>query len=190
MWNTDVKKLCGIIANYQGDYPGAKSMALTDSCRIGETYGIYNGVDSTLFGEHLIDERPDALVCVVQRPGACVTCASLMPPITDKPSVWVATGDEVDGHTLGVLHDREVIVFSDNKTYTGKWSDLLLHGRYMLDKVVLNNDLESLGMYIGRMLMQPFEVKHWWIDAVAQQWWNHGKPISLHGASVPKGVGG
>lgn len=62
-----------------------------------------------LFGGHLLDQYPDAIVCLVEAEKSAVVCAGLMPEY-----VWVATGGKTQlGDRLDVLQGRTVIAFPD-----------------------------------------------------------------------------
>lgn len=74
-----------------------------------------------LFGEHLLRERPNDLVVLVESPkNACVGYAY-------KPDfVWVAAGNKnmLNRQVLSVLRDRRVIVYPDEDAYE-EWRDKL-----------------------------------------------------------------
>ncbi len=63
-----------------------------------------------LFGEHLLAERPDAVVGLVEAEKTAVICA-----MTNPSMVWVATGGKqgLSAERLEPLRGRKVVVFAD-----------------------------------------------------------------------------
>jgi hypothetical protein len=83
-----------------------------------------------LFGEHLLDQYPDAIVCLVEAEKSAVICAGLMPEY-----VWVATGGKTQlGERLDVLQGRTVIAFPDVDAYD-EWTEYF-QGRLDLNVTV------------------------------------------------------
>lgn len=62
------------------------------------------------FGEHLITERPDALVCIVESEKTALVCAVNYPG-----AVWLASGgaNKVSRQKIRALKGRDVILFPD-----------------------------------------------------------------------------
>ena len=83
-----------------------------------------------LFGEHLLDQYPDSIVCLVEAEKSAVICAGLMPEY-----VWVATGGKTQlGERLDVLRGRTVIAFPDVDAYD-EWKEYF-QGRMDLNVTV------------------------------------------------------
>jgi hypothetical protein len=62
-----------------------------------------------LFGEHLLPQRPDAIVCLVESEKTALIGSGFCPQY-----VWVATGGKTQlGPKLSVLQGRKVLVFPD-----------------------------------------------------------------------------
>ena len=83
-----------------------------------------------LFGEHLLDANPEAIVCLVEAEKTAVICAGYMPE-----NVWVATGGKTQlGERLDVLRGRTVIAFPDIDA-TDQWTEYF-NGRSDLNVTV------------------------------------------------------
>ena len=83
-----------------------------------------------LFGEHLLDQNPDRIVCLVEAEKSAVVCAGLIPEY-----VWVATGGKTQlGERLDVLRGRTVIAFPDVDAYD-EWNEYF-QGRMDLNVTV------------------------------------------------------
>ena len=98
-----------------------------------------------LFGEHLLDQYPDRIVCLVEAEKTAVICAGYMPEF-----VWVATGGKTQlNDRLDVLKGREVIAFPDIDAtdawseYFGKRSDLNVTVSMMLEENATEEDREE-----------------------------------------------
>ncbi|MBP3257140.1 MAG: hypothetical protein J6M23_03930 [Bacteroidales bacterium] len=62
-----------------------------------------------LFGEHLLPQRPDATVCLVEAEKTAVICAGFLPEF-----LWLATGGKGQlGDRLDALYGRRVIAYPD-----------------------------------------------------------------------------
>ena len=73
-------------------------------------------VSQCLFGEHLLPQMPDAIVCLVESEKTAVICTGFCPQY-----VWLATGGKTQlGTKLSVLKGRKVLVFPDIDAY-GAW---------------------------------------------------------------------
>ena len=71
-----------------------------------------------LFGEHLLDTNPEALVCLVEAEKSAVICAGFMPEC-----IWLATGGKTQlNERLNVLKGRTVMAFPDIDA-TDEWTD-------------------------------------------------------------------
>ena len=71
-----------------------------------------------LFGEHLLDQYPNQIVCLVEAEKTAVICAGFMPEYT-----WLATGGKTQlNERLDVLRGREVIAFPDIDA-TDAWTE-------------------------------------------------------------------
>lgn len=76
-----------------------------------------------LFGEHLIDSRPDDIVCVVESEKTAIVCALYYPQF-----VWLASGGSngLNKWKLAPLRGRRVIVYPDSgelKLWTEKMAE-------------------------------------------------------------------
>ena len=66
-------------------------------------------VSQCLFGEHLLSQRPDAIVCLVESEKTALIGSGFCPQY-----IWVATGGKTQlGPKLSVLQGRKVLVFPD-----------------------------------------------------------------------------
>ena len=75
-------------------------------------------VSQCLFGEHLLREMPDAIVCLVESEKTAVICTGFCPQY-----LWLATGGKTQlGTKLSVLKGRKVLVFPDIDAYA-TWQD-------------------------------------------------------------------
>jgi hypothetical protein len=103
------------------------------------------GIGQCLFGEHLLRQRPDALVAVVESEKSAVIGACFYPEV-----VWVATGGS---NTFTVercmaLAGRNVVVFPD----AGMYEDWLAHSidiSLMCESMVVSDILEAMGVPKG-----------------------------------------
>lgn len=103
------------------------------------------GIGQCLFGEHLLRQRPDALVAVVESEKSAVIGACFYPQV-----VWVATGGS---NTFTVercmaLAGRKVVVFPD----AGMYEDWLAHSidiSLMCESMVVSDILEAMGVPKG-----------------------------------------
>lgn len=79
-----------------------------------------------LFGEHLLQERPDAQVGLVEAEKSAIICAMAMPDL-----VWVATcgSSGLSKNNLQPLQGRNVIVFADLDA-VGSWKNDLAEMRF------------------------------------------------------------
>ena len=83
-----------------------------------------------LFGEHLLDEYPDKIVCLVEAEKTAVICDGFMPEY-----IWLATGGKTQlNERLDVLRGREVIAFPDIDA-TDAWTEYF-NGRTDLNVTV------------------------------------------------------
>lgn len=71
------------------------------------------------FGEHLLRERPEAVVCVVESEKTALVAACFYPG-----AIWLACGgkDKLTRRTIRALKGRDVILFPDIDAYTN-WCD-------------------------------------------------------------------
>ena len=77
-------------------------------------------VSQCLFGEHLLPQRPDAIVCLVESEKTALIGSGFCPQY-----VWVATGGKTQlGPKLSVLQGRKVLVFPDIDA-TVEWREKL-----------------------------------------------------------------
>ena len=77
-------------------------------------------LNQCLFGEHLLPQRPDAIVCLVEAEKTAVICSGFLPDF-----VWVATGGKGQlGDRLDSLYGRRVIAFPDVDAYQ-EWTQKL-----------------------------------------------------------------
>lgn len=77
-------------------------------------------LNQCLFGEHLLPQRPDAIVCLVEAEKTAVICSGFLPDF-----VWVATGGKGQlGERLDSLYGRRVIAFPDVDAYQ-EWTQKL-----------------------------------------------------------------
>ena len=103
------------------------------------------GIGQCLFGEHLLRQRPDALVAVVESEKSAVIGACFYPRV-----VWVATGGS---NTFTVercmaLAGRKVVVFPD----AGMYEEWLAHSidiSLMCESMVVSDILEAMGVPKG-----------------------------------------
>lgn len=73
-----------------------------------------------LFGEHLLPQRPDAIVCLVEAEKTAVICAGFLPEF-----LWLATGGKGQlGDRLDALYGRRVIAYPDVDAFA-EWSTKL-----------------------------------------------------------------
>lgn len=103
------------------------------------------GCTQCLFGEHLIYDRPDADVCVVESEKSAIICSIFYP---DK--IWVATGGS---HGLTVercmpLQGGNVWLFPDVGMYA-EWSSKALDVEVMCERLVVSDILEAAGLEDG-----------------------------------------
>lgn len=75
-----------------------------------------------LFGEHLLHDKPEATVCLVESEKSAIICAMRWPQY-----VWVATGGScgLTPEKLKPLHGHRVVVFPDSGEYE-RWRQQLL----------------------------------------------------------------
>ena len=77
-------------------------------------------VSQCLFGEHLLPQRPDAIVCLVESEKTALIGSGFCPQY-----IWVATGGKTQlGPKLSVLQGRKVLVFPDIDA-TKEWREKL-----------------------------------------------------------------
>jgi len=77
-------------------------------------------VSQCLFGEHLLPQRPDAIVCLVESEKTAIIGSGFCPQY-----IWVATGGKTQlGPKLSVLQGRKVLVFPDIDA-TAEWREKL-----------------------------------------------------------------
>ena len=77
-------------------------------------------VSQCLFGGHLLPQRPDAIVCLVESEKTALIGSGFCPQY-----VWVATGGKTQlGSKLSVLQGRKVLVFPDIDA-TAEWREKL-----------------------------------------------------------------
>ncbi|MBR1699705.1 MAG: hypothetical protein IJ714_07975 [Bacteroidales bacterium] len=77
-------------------------------------------VTQCLFGEHLLPQRPDAIVCLVESEKTAIIGSGFCPQY-----IWVATGGKTQlGPKLSVLQGRKVLVFPDIDA-TAEWREKL-----------------------------------------------------------------
>ena len=103
------------------------------------------GIGQCLFGEHLLRQRPDALVAVVESEKSAVIGACFYPRV-----LWVATGGS---NTFTVercmaLAGRKVVVFPD----AGMYEEWLAHSidiSLMCESMVVSDILEAMGVPKG-----------------------------------------
>ena len=77
-------------------------------------------ISQCLFGEHLLQQRPDAIVCLVESEKTALIGSGFCPDY-----IWVATGGKTQlGEKLNVLQGRKVLVFPDIDA-TRQWYDKL-----------------------------------------------------------------
>lgn len=77
-------------------------------------------VSQCLFGEHLLSQRPDAIVCLVESEKTALIGSGFCPQY-----IWVATGGKTQlGPKLSVLQGRKVLVFPDIDA-TAEWREKL-----------------------------------------------------------------
>jgi hypothetical protein len=74
------------------------------------------------FGEHVLAERPDAAVALVEGESTAIACSIEWPNI-----IWLATGGKngarwTDPETFGILRGRDVVLWPDNDAYAD-WSE-------------------------------------------------------------------
>lgn len=73
-----------------------------------------------LFGEHLLPQRPDAIVCLVEAEKTAVICAGFLPEF-----LWLATGGKGQlGDRLDALYGRRVVAYPDVDAFP-EWSQKL-----------------------------------------------------------------
>ena len=77
-------------------------------------------VTQCLFGEHLLPQRPDSIVCLVESEKTALIGSGFCPQY-----IWVATGGKTQlGPKLSVLQGRKVLVFPDIDA-TQEWKEKL-----------------------------------------------------------------
>ena len=73
-----------------------------------------------LFGEHLLPQRPDAIVCLVEAEKTAIICAGFLPEF-----LWLATGGKGQlGDRLDALYGRRVVAYPDVDAFP-EWSQKL-----------------------------------------------------------------
>lgn len=73
-----------------------------------------------LFGEHLLPQRPDAIVCLVEAEKTAIICAGFLPEF-----LWLATGGKGQlGDRLDSLYGRRVVAYPDVDAFP-EWSQKL-----------------------------------------------------------------
>lgn len=103
------------------------------------------GVGQVLFGAHLLYERPDADVCVVESEKTAIICACVWPE-----KVWVATGGS-DSFTVERCQDltgRRVWVFPDVGMHA-KWLSKSMNIEVMCESMCVSDVLEAMGCEQG-----------------------------------------
>lgn len=105
------------------------------------------GIAQCLFGEHLLKERPDAEVCLVESEKTAIIAAAIYP---DK--VWLATGGS-HGLTMekcACLAGSRVILFPDTGMYK-EWSNkaVIIGLDVMCESFRVDDTLESMGAELG-----------------------------------------
>ena len=95
-------------------------------------------VRQCLFGEHLLAQYPDALVCLVEAEKTAVICSAFCPKF-----IWLATGGKTQlGDRLDVLKGRKVLVFPDIDAYAA-WQEAFAKKPYL--SVTFSDILEKDG---------------------------------------------
>ena len=105
------------------------------------------GIGQCLFGEHLLKERPDAPVSIVESEKTAIICAALYPS-----HVWLATGGS-HGLTMekcACLAGSNVTLFPDSGCYK-EWSDkaIQIGLDVMCESFRVDDTLEALGAPAG-----------------------------------------
>ena len=91
-----------------------------------------------LFGEHLLAQYPDALVCLVEAEKTAVICSAFCPKF-----IWLATGGKTQlGDRLDVLKGRKVLVFPDIDAYAA-WREAFAKKPFL--SVTFSDILEKEG---------------------------------------------
>lgn len=82
--------------------------------QIGLTDGFRNQRQQCLFGEHLVAQRPDDVVCLVESEKTAIICSLYSPQY-----VWVATGGcgQLNIDKLRPLQHRRLVIFPDSGEY-------------------------------------------------------------------------
>ena len=79
-----------------------------------------------LFGEHLLAQYPDKVVCLVEAEKTAVICAAMMPEF-----IWLATGGKSGfNDRVEVLNGRKVIAFPDVDAYD-QWCEKAAERPYL-----------------------------------------------------------
>ena len=109
-----------------------------------------------LFGEHLLQQYPDATVCLVESEKTAVVCAGVMPK-----HIWLATGGKAClGDKLSVLKGRRAIAFPDMDAYED-WKVKLARYPFIevsdrIEKIATDRDRERhadiADLFIDRLL--------------------------------------
>lgn len=95
-------------------------------------------VRQCLFGEHLLAQYPDALVCLVEAEKTAVICSAFCPKF-----IWLATGGKTQlGDRLDVLKGRKVLVFPDIDAYAA-WREAFAKKPFL--SVTFSDILEKEG---------------------------------------------
>lgn len=79
-----------------------------------------------LFGEHLLAQYPDKIVCLVEAQKTAVICTAMMPEF-----IWLATGGKSGfNDRVEVLDGRKVIAFPDVDAYD-QWCEKAAERTYL-----------------------------------------------------------
>lgn len=100
----------------------------------------YN-LNQCFFGEHLLKENPEKLVCIVESEKTALIASIFMPEC-----IWLATGGKngcrwTDKNVFGVLKDKTVVLWPDLGAYN-KWQSNA-QGLFTMAKISVSDLLEK-----------------------------------------------
>ncbi len=106
-------------------------------------------LDRCFFGEHLLNDRPDSPVAIVESEKTALIAAAFIPKYT-----WLATGGKsyLSDKIVHVLKERSVVLFPDSDAFDD-WSKKALMYGYQVSEVVKNR-INDNGVDLADLLIR------------------------------------